>query len=94
MDLVSYRSESTDSLRNRLVTGKFHLEEVSGPVLVADIGKGLERRQERGMLSHLRISGHILTEHSLLRYGTIYNVKKVTHFPGDGDGKTDNLFLQ
>jgi hypothetical protein len=34
---------------------------VSGPVLVADIGKGLERRQERGMLPHLRTSGHCFT---------------------------------
>jgi hypothetical protein len=42
-------------------TAKFYLEEVSGPVLVADIGKGLERRQERGMLPHLRTSDHCFT---------------------------------
>jgi hypothetical protein len=51
----------THSLLHRLKTRKYHLEEVSGPVLVADIGKGLERRQERGMLPHLRTPGHCFT---------------------------------
>ena len=37
-----------------------YLEEVSGPVLIADIGKGLERREERGMFPHLRTSLQIL----------------------------------
>jgi hypothetical protein len=48
-----------------------HLEEVSGPVLVADIGKGLERRQERGMLPHLRTSGHCITFFTKVPYSMI-----------------------